>query len=493
MAMFDDEDNMIIPLSIDDIDATKNSYYKSTPKVVISFVALLPYIISAIFIYTSLPSMAVLITFTVLYLVLYTFIIRKFVIEEDVQKASLHELQDNKYSNFSYFWEIDKIGDNKDKDSGLMYLRQDGVTLKRGLVVFFDSGSIVGTSDDFLHNYRETKQKFLRALYQNQFSFKWYDIKKQAELNPSLIKQSEGLPRIENEALRQLLKLQLNAYLRYSMDAEQRYVNYVVITNKDFSTLMNFKNVVEDIINNTLRTNPAFKDVRILTKPEVDEFFATYYLQDDVDANSISKSTRSKPFSEYARVTEIVDRTGEIVDITLLDTLNNQIAKDSIGLAIDEAFDNDERQRAKVERRRLKERELAVERLNKERLNDKMTHEEYTEEMEILERNYSKEFYNPNRIEEERLAEKEQRKQEREAQRLAKQQSKIKVEPEPEPKWYESEDLQEAEELDSNEWNENNEHDVDVYSLLEDDSPEPQDSEQSNKMDYIDDLLEDED
>ena len=474
--MFDDEDNMIIPMSIDDIDASKGSYYKSTNKMVIAFVGLLPYIFLVIFLYSVMPSIPLVVTFTLMYLVLYLYVIRKFVIEEDAQKESLHELQDNKYSDFSYFWEIDKVGDNKEKDDGLLYLRQDGVTLKRGLVVFFDSGSVVGTPDDFLHNYRETQQKFLRAFYQNKLSFKWYKVKKQAELNPALIKQSEQLSRIDNEALRQLLKLQLNAYLRYSMDAEQRYVDYIVITNKDFSTLMNFKNVVEDIVNNTLRTNPAFKDVKILNKNEVDEFFATYFLQDDVDTNSISKSTRSKPFSEYAKVTEIVDRDGEIVDIALLDILNSQIEKDSIGTSIQDVFDAEDRKSMQIENKRKQEYDFMIKKLNKDRIDDKLTHEEYLEQLKVIEHTYSKEFYNPNRAEEEKQAEKERRKQERENARLEKEKARQKPEPIPEPKWYEkvSDTLEEEEDtevLDTDDWN-NDEQEFDLMSVLREDSDE---------------------
>lgn len=439
MSMFDDEEKMIIPLSIDDIDASRTSYFFSTKKLVIAFVAIVPYVVLIIFIFSALPSIPIALAFTALYLILYLWIIRTFVIEESVQRDSLHELQDNKFSDPAYFWEIDKTGDNKDKDDGLLYLRQDGITLKRGLVVKFDSGSIVGTPDDFLHNYRETQQLFLRSLYQNKLNFKWYKIQKQPELNKSLIKQSEQLAECDNDALRKLLKLQLNAYLRVSMDADQRYVDYIVVTNKDFATLTNFKTVLEDVVNNTLRTNPAFKDVEILNKAGVDDFFSNYYMQDDFDTNAISKSNRSKPFSSYAKVIQIVDRDNEVVDIALVDALNEQLERDATGYNLDEVFSAEERKEAKLNKRRESEKEQAIKNLRKQRIDDKITHQEYLEKAAEVEEIYSPENYNPNRAEDEKNALKEQRRLER----IAARNEKRAKEPEAveEPKWFENEDF----------------------------------------------------
>lgn len=439
MSMFDDEEKMIIPLSIDDIDASRTSYFFSTKKLVIAFVSIIPYVLLVIFIYSALPSIPVALTFTAVYLVLYLWIIRTFIIEENVQRESLHALQDNKFSDPSYFWEIDKVGDNKNKDDGLLYLRQDGVTLKRGLVIKFDSGSIVGTSEDFLHNYRETQQLFLRSLYRNKLNFKWYKIQKQPELNKSLIQQSEQLTECDNDALRKLLKLQLNAYLRVSMDADQRYVDYIVVTNKDFATLTNFKTVLEDVVDNTLRTNPAFKDVTILDKAGVDDFFSNYFMQDDFDTNSISKSNRSKPFSEYAKVIQIVDRDNEIVDIDLVDSLNAQLEGDATGYELDEVFSAEERKEAKINKRRETEKEQAIKQLRKQRIDDKITHQEYLEHASDLDELYSPENYNPNRIEDEKQA----RKEERRLERLAAREAKKVKEPEKveEPKWFEQEDF----------------------------------------------------
>lgn len=467
MSMFDDENKMIIPLSIDDIDANKSSYFFSTKKLVIAFVTLVPYFVLIIFIYSMLPSIPVAITFTALYLILYSWIIRTFVFEESVQKESLHELQDNKKSGFEHFWEIDKVGDNEGNDDGLLYLRQDGVTLKRGLIIKFDSGSTVGVPEDFLRTYRETQQAFLRGLYQNKLSFRWYKVRKLPELNPALIKRSADIQKCDNDALRKLLKLQLNAYLRVSMDTNQRYVDYIVVTNKDFSTLSNFKNVLEDTVNNTLRTNPAFKDVAILDKSGVDDFFATYYMQDDVDTNSISKTNRTKPFSAYAKVIKIVDSDNQNVDIELLDNLNSQIESDSTGYALDDVFSLEERKKAKLEERRKKEREQEISKVRKLRIEDKLTHEDYLKELERVDYEYKPENYNPNRAEEEKEAERERKKQVRQAARESKRQSKEEVETK---KWFEDEeyDMDEGSDvLDTDNDSEmGNEHSVDLNTLL---------------------------
>lgn len=439
MSMFEDEEKMVIPYSIDDIDPIKTNYFFSTKKMVIAFIGIIPYVVGVLLLYSAIPNLPIIIAFTLIYLIFYLWLLRTFVLEEQVLRDSLYEMQDNKKSGYEYFWEIDKVGDNVGRDDGLLYLRQDGTTLKRGLIISFDSGSIVGTSDDFIENYRKTQQKFLRYLYQNKMSFKWYKIKKEPEINPSLFEMDNKLRQLDNDALRKLLKLQVNGYLRYSMESEQRYVDYIVVTNKDFSTLMNFKQVLEDIVNNSFKTNPAFKDVKILDKPGVDEFFANYYMQEEIDVNSIQKTNKSKPFSHFAKVTRIVDRNDRIRDVDMEDELNQQILASSAratNLEDDIAFE--ERKAEQFEKRRLQDKENEIKSVNKKRIDNRITHEEYLEQLEEIEELYSEENYVPNRKEKEREEERLRIREEREEKRIAEREAKeLAKNPLPEPKWFE--------------------------------------------------------
>lgn len=227
--MFNDEDIMIFPESIDNIEPSKTSYMFSTTKLIFMFLGLLPVFILSIMILSEFGIVPTAV-FAGLYMIIYFYCVRVYVIEEPKQRESLNQLEDNKVSEYSYFWNITKVGTGA-KDDGLLYLTQDGLSLRRAYVIKFDSGSIVGVPENYLNNFRETEKEFLRNL---GMSFRWFSIQKKPQLNESLKNQSNNLVNIENEALNKLIKMQLNGYLRYSMDAEQRYVNYIMVINNQF-------------------------------------------------------------------------------------------------------------------------------------------------------------------------------------------------------------------------------------------------------------------
>lgn len=442
--MFDDEDIMIFPESIDDIEPTKTSYMFTTTKLILMFVGILPLIIAFIMILSEfglIPAVA----FGALYLIIYIYLVRMYVIEEPKQRESLNQLEDNKYSDYSFFWDVTKVGTSK-KDNGLLYLKQDGITLKRAYVIKFDSGSIVGVPEDFLDNFRHTQQAFLRSLGMN---IKWYSIQKKPSMNQSLKYQSKNLKNIDNPELNKLIKMQLNTYLRYSVDADQRYVNYIVVINDKFETLSSFKSNLEDILNRTLRTNSSFKNVEILDKDGINEFYATYYMQNNLDVTTIRKTSITKPFSNYASIVNLVDEEGKAVPVEIIDELNEQVSKLNQGLSVEKLINDVETKEENKETIRIRQKERAKNETVILRRENKITFEEYKDRMAKIEEDYSPDNFILNRDkvekEQERQRQKEERIAKREQERLAKEEAE-RIANTPMPKWFEegSEDEKEV-------------------------------------------------
>lgn len=442
--MFDDEDIMIFPESIDDIEPTKTSYMFTTTKLILMFVGILPLIIAFIMILSEfglIPALA----FGSLYLIIYIYLVRMYVIEEPKQRESLNQLEDNKYSDYSFFWDVTKVGTSK-KDNGLLYLKQDGITLKRAYVIKFDSGSIVGVPEDFLDNFRHTQQAFLRSLGMN---IKWYSIQKKPSMNQALKHQSKNLKNIDNPELNKLIKMQLNTYLRYSVDADQRYVNYIVVINDKFETLSSFRNNLEDILNRTLRTNSSFKNVEILDKDGINEFYATYYMQNNLDVTTIRKTSITKPFSNYASIVNLVDEEGKAVPVEIIDELNEQVSKLNQGLSVEKIVNDVETKEENKEIIRLRQKERAKNETVILRRENKITFEEYKDRMAKIEEDYSPDNFILNRAkvekEQERQRQKEERIAKREQERLAKEEAE-RIANTPKPKWFEegSEDEKEV-------------------------------------------------
>lgn len=490
---YGDSDIMIFPESIDDINPSKGNYLLSTTKLIFMFIGAIPLFVISIMILSEfgfIPAIA----FISFYLIIYIYLIRLYVLEEPKQRESMYQLEDNKYSDYSFFWDITKVGTDK-HDDGLLYLKQDGVSLKRAYVIRFDSGSVVGVPDSFLDNYRESLQEFLRSI---KMSIKWYSIQKKLSVNESLRNQSKNLSNIENDSLNKLIKIQINNYLRFSMDSEQRYVNYILVINNRFETLSSFRTTLEDVLSRTLKKNSSFKNVAILDKKGIDEFFSTYYLQDIVDTSTIRKTSNTKPFTEYANVVRILDENGQDLPMEILDMINTDFEKYNYGTSVEKEIENSIKQDINKEKIRVRQKEVKRKEIINKRRQNEITFEEYKELLAKLDVDYSEENFIPNRDDFEKkqkqLEKREKQKQERLENKRIKEEAKILAQT-PEPKWFEEngegiteEDVKtiDFEEKPISEIKESNDLNTDIFDYLE----KMKDSEQAESSNKQNDLQE---
>ena len=276
-------------------------------------------------------------------------------------------------------------------------------------------------------------------------SIKWYSIQKKPSMNQSLKYQSKNLKNIDNPELNKLIKMQLNTYLRYSVDADQRYVNYIVVINDRFETLSSFKQNLEDILNRTLRTNSSFKNVEILDKDGINEFYSTYYMQNNLDVTTIRKSSITKPFSSYAKIVNLVDSEGKAVPVEILDEINEQVSKLNQGMTVEKILLDDDIKAENKEKIRLRQKERAKNETVILRRENKITFEEYKERMLKIEEEYSPENFILNKDKVEKERKREQQKQERIAKREAERKAKEEAERianTPKPKWFENDKVE---------------------------------------------------
>ncbi|PER55677.1 hypothetical protein CN495_07950 [Bacillus thuringiensis] len=429
MSLFDDKEKMFIPLSIDNAEAERGNYFTSNKKMIGLFLAILPYIgLLSIFMKLGVGILPIIIL-TVVYLFLLSFFIRYWVFEEPRLKKMIQEKDDNVISGVDHFWGIDKVG-NGVRDSGQIYYQRSEGKLKRGLVVYYDTGSTVGVPEGHYEEYRRTKNEFLRELHARGMDFQWYEVQKLPEMPKTLTRYAELLQEDNREALRMLVKLQLNINSMYTMDAEQRYVNYIVITNTRFANMRRFKKLVQDILSLTLKTNGYLKDVKICNKEEGDEFFRTILLLDSFNSSYIRKSVDMKPFNKFAKLVRIVDEDGQAVPLELLDDLEIT----ATGKTVDDIYEEEDKKEQTVEEMRKKKRTQELETAKKIRMRGEITDEEYKEYVREIEFKYAKENYDPD-------LEKKKKKQKREEE-LAKreemrnQRNKAEEPAQPDTEWY---------------------------------------------------------
>lgn len=381
---FTNDERMFVPLTIDDLEMESQNYFFSGTKFIIASLSLLPYIMIFFFL-DYVPNIQIFIAYTVLYLIGYSFVLRFAVFEESRQKEQMRELENNKYSDLTYFWQLDKVGTGE-RDNGMLYLQSDGLTIRRAFIVEVDSGSTIGVPENAYRNYREVWQKFYRMCYQLGFEVKLYNVRKKPELSESLKKYSLQLQDIENEAYRSLMQLNIETNFLYAVSEEQRYITYIEVINKRVDNLINFKTILQDIIDKTFETDGLFANPKVLNKIEVDKMFATYFGQDRINSRGVHRTNGYKSITDYAELVNIWDTDGKSVPFEMQDFIEDEARKEeantrqTIEDIIQKDIDEELRRAKKIE----SVKDSRIRELQRKRREEKISYEEYEEQMRIL-------------------------------------------------------------------------------------------------------------
>lgn len=401
MSFFKDEEKMYIPMSIDNAETNRTSYFFSNKKVLEMALAILPYFVLMYPLMSGGVRLIPLIIVTVCYGVIYVYFIRFRIIEESRLRDMVNELDKNKMSGLDHFWQINKLQDN----GVIHYVLDPTVGKELGVVVSFDRGSTVGVPVGNFTRYRQTKMLFLRELHKQGFDFTWYELPKRSETPDSLVHYFNLMTTHADEDFRKLLKLQIDINNMFVTDAEQPYVDYILIRNHNFRTLRRFRQVIQDAIDLSLATNGYIMNPRTLNKAEVETFFEDYLLVDSIDANKVRRGVVIKPFEAFAKVTRIIRHDGVDVPLEFIERFDLDADKDykSVEQILERKAERKEIRLRDIDSRKKKELDI----LRKQRLKDAITNKEYTEKMALIEAKYQSEI---DKIDDAPVYEKQERK-----------------------------------------------------------------------------------
>src|SRR5699024_7900778 len=167
---------------------------------------------------------------------------------------------------------------------------------------------------------------------------------KKPELSDSLKKYSLQLQDIDNEAYRSLMQLNIETNFLYAVSEEQRYITYIEVINKRVDNLINFRNILDDIIEKTFETDGLFANPKILDKIGVDSMMATYFGQDRINSRGVHRTNGYKPINQYADVVNIWDSEGKSVPFEMQDYIESEARKSnkvSQNLTIEDMINQD--------------------------------------------------------------------------------------------------------------------------------------------------------
>lgn len=375
MAYFENERQMYIPLSVDEINVDKQGYFMSNKKVVEMVIAFIPYMIFMYFMLQIGSRVFPMLIFTLIYIFIFSFFFRFRILEENRLKKMLYELDNNRYSGADHFWGINKISDTKESN-GLIHYEKNSIKNVRGYVVHFDRGSTVGVPQGNYTNYRKTKQDFLRTLGDRNYDFMWYEIPKRKETPKSMVYYFNVMANMQNKTHQKLLKLQIDMNTWFVKDSPELYVDFIVVKCNRVSELQGFRSNLEDIISTTLDNNNYIINPRILGKKDVENFLADLFLIKSLDSSHIYKGQDSIPFESFGKIVRIVGQDEEEIDI---ESLNSYDFDSYSGKSLEDILEKDN----VIKEKKLNAVELARERelkqLRNTRLRDKISDYDYKE------------------------------------------------------------------------------------------------------------------
>jgi hypothetical protein len=298
------KEKVFIPMSIDQNSTEQSGYFSSPMKTLIAIGSFIPGVIFVFFAYSSSgDSYAIMGLSAVMFLFVYSYILRFLVFEERKLKKMMKSLDENKISNSEYFWGIHEI----DLDGVIHYKYNTG--LKKAVIVKVSRGSTVGVSSDFHSRFKECNLKFSRSLLSQGFSYTKYTKLEKKQVPEGLLDYSKRLEMIEDEAQRAVMKLNIDTISTFTKDFKSVVSDYYVVYNTDMRLMNTFRSVVRDTMVSSYGNEVYFRGTNILNDDETADF-----LSEILNIKSVNKkgyyNLEEYTFEDFGEVYRVFDSEG---------------------------------------------------------------------------------------------------------------------------------------------------------------------------------------
>lgn len=315
---YQNEDKMFNPLNVESTDVKRRSYWDSDKNGFILVGLIIAYIVIMMFMLKMLSAAGVSfktqlllgIGITLFYLLVPTQLaVRKFIIQENRLREVMRTLEMNRKSGIGLFSGIDTIGYKGENSNGLIKYDRDIFGYKRGVIVGFDKSSIIDIPEGFYTNYRETIAEFYRATHNLGMDVYKIELRRRPYISEQLRYERTLIRKVtEEDPVRATFHgMQLQAKIAQELGMDTRYMEYYMVTKKDYKIAIKMKELVDKVISETLGTNGYIVDPHILTFREIEDLVNDYYLVDGINIGTIKKTVEAEDFGEMVEITGIFE------------------------------------------------------------------------------------------------------------------------------------------------------------------------------------------
>lgn len=237
----------------------------------------------------------------------YLFCLRKMVFDENRFKQLISDNELRKEVQIGDFNNILNISDD-----GQIFFQTSKKGLASSFFVTFDYASLLDNTGQANENFiSNAAVPFFKQLHENHFDFRLYDL----SINRSV---SAGTLQLIRRAkkyltpqswLQLIIMLQTETMANLEQNGSAHYQIFFEVINHDYRNVNNFEAILNDIIQQTLKTQEMIVNARIVKPDELVNFIVNYFNIDTFQAGD--RNVRKVNVEKYFKFVSFFDINGQ--------------------------------------------------------------------------------------------------------------------------------------------------------------------------------------
>lgn len=291
---------------------TEDGEYSRTGKALWILAPLILFTIAIAFVAMMTHSFFAAIPITIVCVIIYIYIIRKMVLDENQFKKLVANNELNKEMSLANFSNILNISSDDDGSNARIYFQTNKKGLGTAYIVTFDYASIIDETDNANENVLDAGYiEFFRQLNDYGFSVNTYDISIKNQISPGtldMIRRAKYLT--EGSWLQLVAMLQNETISNLEQNGSSKYRIYFEIINTDYRYALNFKDIVEESIKRSLSTQTSITNPHIINDEEMINFMVNYFNIDSFSTTNFDRNVRTMSADKYLDFISFYDING---------------------------------------------------------------------------------------------------------------------------------------------------------------------------------------
>lgn len=237
----------------------------------------------------------------------YLFCLRKMVFDENRFKQLISDNELRKEVQIGDFNNILNISDD-----GQIFFQTSKKGLASSFFVTFDYASLLDNTGQANENFiSNAAVPFFKQLHENHFDFRLYDLSINRSISTGTLQLIQRAKKYltPQSWLQLIIMLQTETMANLEQNGSARYQIFFEVINHDYRNVNNFEAILNDIIQQTLKTQEMIVNARIVKPDELVNFIVNYFNIDTFQAGD--RNVRQVNVEKYFKFVSFFDVNGQ--------------------------------------------------------------------------------------------------------------------------------------------------------------------------------------